>query len=57
MQLNELVGAAVLTAVIAVPVGAVLSVYRENLLPYAERVKDALAFDPRHPGITYDRRP
>lgn len=56
MQLNQIIGTIVLVVVIAVPVGAALSVYRENLEPQVAWLKRLLAFDPRHAGLGFDRR-
>ena len=56
MQLHDIIGTLVLIAVIAVPFGAVLHVYRENPEPYLAGAKRVLAFDPRHPALHHDNR-
>jgi hypothetical protein len=36
---------------LGIPVAAAVVVYRDELLPLWDRVRRALAFDPRHPAL------
>ena len=56
MQLNDIIGTLVLIAIIAVPFGAALHVYRENFEPVLAGIKRVLAFDPRHQAPDHDSR-
>ena len=39
---------------LGIPLAAVAVVYREELVPLWDRVRSALAFDPRHAALDYD---
>jgi len=38
---------------LGIPVAAAVVVYRDELPPLWDRVRRALAFDPRHPALDY----
>lgn len=38
---------------LGVPITAAVVVYRDEIAPIWDRVRAALAFDPRHPGLSY----
>lgn len=54
--MSNLIGILVLLVLLAIPVTAIISVYWENIQPYAAKVARLLAFDPRHAAFGAAKR-
>lgn len=54
--MSRVIGTLALAALTAIPVIAILSVYREDLQPYAAKAGRLLAFDPRYAPFGFSRR-
>lgn len=52
--MSNFIALAVLALLTAIPVAAVIAAYREEFEPARDAARRFLAFDPRHPGLTYD---
>ena len=51
--MSQVIGYSVLAIIVGVPVGAVACAYRDKVGLHLVRLGRALAFDPRHPALTY----